>query len=359
MDFFSFFIGWSAGLSLLFSLGEIFSEKRNIRNFYLASIFFFLFLFLIQSFLWSTKLILQFPHMLFTHLIGTLLLGPFLERYLILVWENESSSQKSFFIKLSISFFFICILIPAFLMSRIEKIDFINATFQNGISKRSIYFFLFTISILLFYLLKLLVRFFKFFRSSTLKDSITLQLILGILILGILSVLLAMIYFLQSSLFGLQINGILLGIFLIVLFFIKQRYPNILTIVQNIILEEQKYKISQLKKLDLEKLNEEIKRLFEIEKIYHEEELSLLELASRLDISSHKLSEYLNSEMKVNFFQLLNSYRMAEAKKLLLEKKEQTILSIAFAVGFQSKSAFNEVFKKDTGITPTEFRKKN
>ena len=93
-------------------------------------------------------------------------------------------------------------------------------------------------------------------------------------------------------------------------------------------------------------------------KIYREEELNLTELATRIGISNHQLSEYLNQELKVSFFQLIHKYRIEEAKSRLVTHPDETILSIAYQVGYQSKSSFNDIFKKETGLTPTEFRKK-
>ena len=114
---------------------------------------------------------------------------------------------------------------------------------------------------------------------------------------------------------------------------------------------------SQLKSINLKNVGEKLKNLLEIEKIYREEDINLTELASQIGISNHQLSEYLNQELKISFFQLIHKYRMEEAKKRLLTHPDETILSIAYKVGYQSKSSFNDIFKKETGFTPTDFRK--
>jgi AraC-like DNA-binding protein len=64
--------------------------------------------------------------------------------------------------------------------------------------------------------------------------------------------------------------------------------------------------------------------------------------------------------MKKNFYDLVNGYRVEEAKRLLLDPKSfnYTILSVGFEAGFNSKTTFNTVFKKFTGLSPTEFRDK-
>ena len=128
--------------------------------------------------------------------------------------------------------------------------------------------------------------------------------------------------------------------------------------MQKIVEEEKKYKNSQLKSLDLNSVANKLTTLLEKEKIYREDNLNLTELASRIGISNHQLSEYLNQELKVSFFQLIHRYRIEEAKERLLSHSDETVLSIAYHVGYQSKSSFNDIFKKETGLTPTEFRKK-
>lgn len=77
-----------------------------------------------------------------------------------------------------------------------------------------------------------------------------------------------------------------------------------------------------------------------------------------LIISQHHLSQVINEKMKQNFL-ILYSYRINEAKKLLIDLRGQllTIFAVAVEVGFNSKSSFNTAFKKISGITPTEYKK--
>jgi AraC-like DNA-binding protein len=85
---------------------------------------------------------------------------------------------------------------------------------------------------------------------------------------------------------------------------------------------------------------------------------SLGELSKLVKESKHHLSQVINERLGMNFFELLAKYRVEEAKKILLEdtKKQITIENLADEVGYNSKSAFNNAFKKHTGLTPTQFR---
>lgn len=97
--------------------------------------------------------------------------------------------------------------------------------------------------------------------------------------------------------------------------------------------------------------------LMEEEKLYQETELTLQQLADKLKLPPYQLSQAINEGLNKNFYDLINGYRVEEAKRLLLESKSKnyTILSIGFEAGFNSKTTFNTVFKKMTGQTPTGF----
>ncbi|MGH7597754.1 MAG: helix-turn-helix domain-containing protein, partial [bacterium] len=96
----------------------------------------------------------------------------------------------------------------------------------------------------------------------------------------------------------------------------------------------------------------------ETEKLFTNSDLKLQDLAQKLDIPAHHLSQIINEKLGQNFFDFLNQYRVQEAKKHLAdpEKQPYTILSIALEVGFNNKASFNTAFKKHTGMTPSYFR---
>ena len=93
-------------------------------------------------------------------------------------------------------------------------------------------------------------------------------------------------------------------------------------------------------------------------KPYYDSELTLTALAEQVGISRNALSEIINSGTGGNFYDFVNKYRVEEVKRLLQNPKykDYTILAIAFEAGFPSKSTFNSIFKKCTGLTPSEYR---
>ena len=121
-----------------------------------------------------------------------------------------------------------------------------------------------------------------------------------------------------------------------------------------------KYAGVLLKETEAENYAIKLKQFMATEKPYLEADLSLPELANKLDIPSHHLSRVINEQFGVNFFDFVNQYRVEEVKSRINnpEFENLSLLGIAFDCGFNTKSAFNRVFKKMTGSTPSEFRNK-
>ena len=98
--------------------------------------------------------------------------------------------------------------------------------------------------------------------------------------------------------------------------------------------------------------------LMETDKLYLRPELTLQDLADKLEVPYYQVSVSINEGLHKTFYDLVNGYRVEEAKRLLMDPKNRSnkILAVAFDAGFNSKTTFNTVFKKLTGITPTEYK---
>ena len=120
-----------------------------------------------------------------------------------------------------------------------------------------------------------------------------------------------------------------------------------------------KYKSSGLTSEDVSLYKAQLLTYLESEKTYLNSDLSLKNIAEYLNIPPHQLSQVINTGTQGNFYDLINSYRIQEAKRQLTDPSKQdfSILDIAYEVGFNSKSAFNNAFKRYTEMTPSQYKK--
>ncbi|MCH7411313.1 AraC family transcriptional regulator [Belliella sp. DSM 111904] len=109
---------------------------------------------------------------------------------------------------------------------------------------------------------------------------------------------------------------------------------------------------------ELQKIAFQIAQAMDEDKIFLQEGLSVKDLAERLHIQPYLISQAINSSLGKNFFDLVNGFRVEEAKKLILDENlnHLSMIGIAFEAGFSSKTAFNIAFKKFTGMTPSEYK---
>ncbi len=103
---------------------------------------------------------------------------------------------------------------------------------------------------------------------------------------------------------------------------------------------------------------ERLKQVMVSEKAYLEAGLTLPQLASLTGISTHELSRLINEHLHKSFFDYVNGFRVEHARALIAEPDNDklSLLGIAFESGFNSKTAFNRVFKKLSGETPSGYK---
>ena len=117
------------------------------------------------------------------------------------------------------------------------------------------------------------------------------------------------------------------------------------------------YRKSGLKAEEAPELHQQLLRLMQTEKPYLEPKLSLAQLAEILGVLPNHLSQIINQYEAKNFYDFVNSYRVEEFIDLAKKDTDKSfnLLGLAFEAGFNSKSSFNQVFKKFKGKTPSEF----
>ena len=283
-----------------------------------------------------------------------------ISNYVSLKRENTKTDFLHF-----IPLFIINLFIYCFFIYQNEKVDSTNATVLLFSTVVTYIFWIqmFTYLILSFIKIQKYQQQLKLFASTT--STIDLQWLKKFLIgIGVL-----LFFWILDTFIGnidpswlVEISS-LIGIFMIGYYSIMQEriFPlteaerdEIIEIIEGEKGLEKKLKLSPE---ELETLKVILLSKMATDKLYLDDSLSLPKLAKYLDTNVHKLSHLLNEEIGQNFFQFVNSYRVEEAKRLLLNdnSKQLNMVGIAFEAGFNSKSTFNLAFKKALGISPSEF----
>ena len=118
-----------------------------------------------------------------------------------------------------------------------------------------------------------------------------------------------------------------------------------------------KYQKSGLKATEAVTYKKQLDQLIQKEKLFLRNGLKLNELADELKIPTYQLSEVLNQHMKTTFFDLINGYRVEEAKQRIKDNPQYTLLQIAHDSGFNNKTSFVNAFKRFEGQTPSQYLK--
>ncbi len=183
----------------------------------------------------------------------------------------------------------------------------------------------------------------------------------GVLVFPIVSLLTFALFFISYATrnddligIGVLINGIGGAYF----FFLSYRYPEYTQRSIRPAIGGENKGASSLQVVDISRVLADLRTSMEEDKAYRDPDISLQSLSMRLGIQHYQLSQILNEHMRTSFRAYINRYRVEEAKRLLAEVPGKPVIEVVFAVGFNSKSAFHAVFKKETGLLPKDFRKK-
>lgn len=121
-------------------------------------------------------------------------------------------------------------------------------------------------------------------------------------------------------------------------------------------IKTEKYSKSKLPAEMQTRYMETITMIMSERKPYLDKNFSLAMLSGLTGISNNHLSQTINEKLKLNFFELTNHYRIREAKAILETDRLTKIDEIGYKVGYNSKSAFYNAFKQQTGVSPASYR---
>jgi len=170
---------------------------------------------------------------------------------------------------------------------------------------------------------------------------------IGVLLLGFSLPYLSPSYFYYFYSFAISVSyvmvvGALLG------------YPELLAELAEV--ARMSYEASTLTDVNIAAAKQRINEQMTEAKAYQAEELNLSSLANRVELSSHQLSELINTQYDMSFSQFVRQHRVQAAQRLLREQPDVSILAIGMEVGFKSQSNFYAAFKAITGVSPGNYR---
>ncbi|WP_298895172.1 helix-turn-helix transcriptional regulator [uncultured Psychroserpens sp.] len=116
--------------------------------------------------------------------------------------------------------------------------------------------------------------------------------------------------------------------------------------------------LSAEKKQEFEHLKHKLISTLNTNHPYLDEDLTLGKLAQQISTTDKTLSTMLNQYMKTTFYDLINTYRVEAVKKKIKSDRynNYNLFGIACECGFKSRTSFNRIFKKETGLSPSEFK---
>lgn len=341
-------------IAVFFEILLILKKPKSHQDKVLIVWMFLIIIHMVLFYLNYTEINLIYPFLLGVELPMPLVHGPMLFLYVAV-----STKHQFWSIRLQLIHFIPIILLYVYLISFFslpasEKIFVFknNGSGYEGFLTLLFYLYIFYTTIYLISSILLL----RTHRKKIVNQYSTLEKVnlnwLRILIIG-MGIIWFVTIFMRNEIYNF--SSVVLFIFLVGLFGRRQIGISISESQNNP--DKSKYVKSGLKKDNAAELKEKLLNLMNDEKPYKKNELVIGDLAEKLNVHYNYLSQLINEELGLTFYEFINQYRIEEFKRLvsLPENKQFTFLALAYECGFNSKSSFNRYFKDSTGQTPSQY----
>ncbi len=204
-----------------------------------------------------------------------------------------------------------------------------------------------------FYQLYFIFQCIKVFNDVKIRKGLYLTLVLEAI--NVITPLPILFWLITKQAHYYAVAGYMTIIVIVILFLTNRRFPLLFHRIADAI-RKKKYERNYLSNINLETLKTQLMYIMHHEKLYLDPDINLETLSQKLNITTHQLSQFLNEYCNIRFNHFVNKYRVEEAKLILSQNPDANIISVAYHVGFNSKSTFNKIFKQYTGKTPSDFK---
>ncbi|WP_298508489.1 AraC family transcriptional regulator [uncultured Kordia sp.] len=361
------------GLILLILLK---SKKKELPKKLLIFFFGIIFLYMIHAYAEVHRIrFLYILTFIFNDTIE-IFVGPLLYVYIKSLFEDQKTLFRKNWLHFVPLVLYISIISIPFIISILNKEFIFN--YLKVINESSMEFFTIFVVYLIAYALFSLRLFYKYSKAmeanfSTISETDfgwVRQMLIGIIIVAFLDLLGSFyeIYVGEEAVDTSFITLILVVILIGYLGYYGIRQSKILVPdfliqepIQPLETTEKRKIVSSAEEEMFQELQTRLEKIFISNKPYLDEELTLNKLAQMISTTDKKLSGLLNQHMNITFYDLVNKYRVAAVKEKLASKdfENYTLLGIAYDCGFKSKTSFNRIFKKETGLSPSQYKKAN
>jgi len=353
----AFFILFTGSVSLLIALGELLVKHRDIENYIFASLLFIFGILALQMCFIAEKFVIQHPWLLFGHFTFLYLVAPAgYFAYFLTVLPSDKLPKKMF-LYLVPSVIALILDLCYMAMSPDAQRAFLDSLLYSGTVEQNlpVRILLIGAGIQLFaYLGFLLYRFLMIWIRKGRARVILIS--MGYLAFTIVTGEMVIAGHILPSPWLIKWGACLISLVLPSAFLVSQRFPRFLRLIREEA-EKGAYARSLLTGLDVDRIIGDLKKLMDEKELFLNEELSLKDLAGEVSITTHQLSQLLNERLSTSFNNYVNQYRIEYSKRLLIEEPGRSVISIAYAVGFNTKSTFYNAFSRFTGKSPQDFRK--
>lgn len=355
-------------MSLFLLLVKSYKSKANIFLGLLVLIFT---IYIFPHYAFRIEVLEYFPHTIKMAVSTGLLLGPLTYFYIKACTQKDFKFGKWDWLHVLPFVLDTLFHIPYYMLGASEKIEIYKNLFFNGVhTELRIMQLLRVISVTIYTLLglRLVFNYRKHLSNTTSTIDKSYYKWLMFFCFIILFPIIFLIIFAFTGFELINKNIIVVGFLLPILssFFVALFKPEIFHSFPHQMPEpeseeeqKKKYETSTLQETKKDKFVEKLLAFVKTEKPYQESELTIGELAERVSIPPHYLSQIINEKLKCSFLDFINEYRVEDAKGKLKNENyaNYTIIAIAYEAGFNSKTAFYTAFKKFTGTTPSQYRK--
>lgn len=138
------------------------------------------------------------------------------------------------------------------------------------------------------------------------------------------------------------------------LFISRRKTSNLLSDNQ----DQVRYANKKIDEAQATALTARLQKMILAEELYKNPDLKLNDLAKKINVSGHQLSQLLNDNLNKSFAAYINEYRINQACELMINDKGIKLEAIGYEVGFNSKSTFYTAFKKHKNTTPTLYKER-